>query len=100
MLRDLERLIATNGKLVISRFVLYSANTNHYFTKDGTVTIPVNINSIPVQPVTAFAGVDQTAKPGASVELNGLLSTGPIASYFWEPITAPEGPGRNCISDV
>ena len=70
--------------------------------KNGTVTIPVNINSIPVQPVTAFAGVDQTAKPGASVELNGLLSTGPIASYFWEPITAPEGVtlGEIVISDA
>ncbi len=93
---------ATTGKLVISNLSYIPPTLTITSPKNGTVTIPVNINSIPVQPVTAFAGVDQTAKPGASVELNGLLSTGPIASYFWEPITAPEGVtlGEIVISDA
>ena len=93
---------ATNGKLVISNLSYIPPTLTITSPKNGTVTIPININSIPVQPVTAFAGVDQTAKPGASVELNGLLSTGPIASYFWEPITAPEGVtlGEIVISDA
>ena len=48
--------------------------------KGGTVTIPVNINSIPVQlkPVEAIAGAEQTVTSGEEVTLDGSSSTGPI----------------------
>ena len=42
-------------------------------TEGGTVTIPIDINSIPVKPipVEAFAGVDQTVTTGTEVTLDG-----------------------------
>ena len=59
--------------------------------KGGTVTIPVDINSIPVKPipVEAFAGVDQTVSTSSEVTLDGSTSTGPVSTFLWEQVSGP-----------
>ena len=81
-----------SGTLEVPNVTYISPTINITSTEGGTVTIPININSIPVQatPVEAVAGADQTVNSGAEVILDGSASSGPIKTYLWEQVSGPE----------
>ena len=69
-------IVPASETLVISDLSYIPPTITITSSNKGTVTIPVNINSVPVQltPVEADAGADQTVTSGAEVTLDGSSS--------------------------
>lgn len=49
----------------------------------GTQTVPVSVELSSSEPVFAQAGADRSVNAGATVQLDGSASSGPIASWLW-----------------
>ena len=81
----------SSGTLEIPDVAYISPTITITSTKGGTVTIPVDINSIPVKPnpVEAVAGVDPTVSTSSEVTLDGSTSTGPVSTFLWEQVSGP-----------
>ncbi len=81
----------SSGTLEIPDVTYISPTITITSTKGGTVSIPVDINSIPVKPipVEAVAGVDQTVSTSSEVTLDGSTSTGPVSTFLWEQVSGP-----------
>ena len=60
-------------------------------TEGGTVTIPIDINSIPVEPipVEALQVLIKRLQPAAEVTLDGSTSSGPVNTFLWEQVSGP-----------
>ena len=81
----------SSGTLEIPDVTYISPTITITSTEGGTVSIPVDINSIPVKPipVEAVAGVDQTVSTSSEVTLDGSTSTGPVSTFLWEQVSGP-----------
>ncbi|MEL6534470.1 MAG: alpha/beta hydrolase-fold protein [Bacteroidota bacterium] len=77
----------TLSGLVAGNHLVTVAVTN----ADGqTTSQQLNLNVLAPEPLTAMAGEDFTVF-GNTAEVDGSLSTGPVASYAWSWLTQPAG---------
>ncbi|MEH7238182.1 PKD domain-containing protein [Bacillus sp. JJ1562] len=90
--KGFEVNVPESGTLEISKVTYISPTITITSTKGGTVTIPVDINSIPVKPilVEANAGAEQKVAARSEVTLDGSASTGDNLTYVWEQVSGPE----------